>query len=219
MKKNITEKNPKQHILDVAAHLFARKGFHAVGVREIASKAKVNISMISYYFGCKAGILQAINEIYFGKLTSILENLNMDEKNHEIFFGEFLERLIDFFAEKRDYCRVAILELPIEHPEIMQYKVKMIKLNRTFMKRYLKEKYVILDKYQQIIIGPAFMAMSFSNFLLGEVNKKVNKVEYDKVFYTHYIKTIKTLVFKGVSGLVKEQICCNKKNKNGKINI
>ena len=218
MKKYIPESSQKQRILDTAVRLIARKGFHAVGVREIASKAKVNISMISYYFGGKAGILKAINEVYFYGVSKIFKSLNTNERNHEIFFGEFLEKLIEFFVEKRDYCRVAILELPIEHPEILEYKIKMMKMNKSLVKGYLRENFVILDKYQQVIVGPAFMAMAFSNFLLGELHRKITKIDYDKEFYINYTKTLNTLFFKGVTGLVKERLNSIKKTKNEKAN-
>ena len=37
----------------VAEKLFAANGYNGTSVRDIASKAKVNVSMISYYFGSK----------------------------------------------------------------------------------------------------------------------------------------------------------------------
>ena len=59
------KKDAKQRIFDAAVTLFARKGYNAVGTREIVKKAGVNIAMINYYYGGKAGILKAIiNEAY-----------------------------------------------------------------------------------------------------------------------------------------------------------
>lgn len=40
-------------MLDAAEALFSEKSFAAVGVREIADRAGVNLAMISYYFGSK----------------------------------------------------------------------------------------------------------------------------------------------------------------------
>ncbi|MGC4129294.1 MAG: TetR family transcriptional regulator [Bergeyella sp.] len=51
MKKKFTEK--QIHILDVAEKLIARKGFEGTSVRDISSQAKINVAMISYYFGSK----------------------------------------------------------------------------------------------------------------------------------------------------------------------
>ena len=58
--------DPKERIMVSAAKLFAQKGFAAVGVREIAKDANVNISMVSYYYNGKNELLKALIEKYFG---------------------------------------------------------------------------------------------------------------------------------------------------------
>jgi AcrR family transcriptional regulator len=50
---------PRQKILLTALALFAELGFERTTVRQIAKKAEVNISAISYYFGDKVGLYQA----------------------------------------------------------------------------------------------------------------------------------------------------------------
>lgn len=51
MKKKFTDK--QIHILDVAEELIAKKGFEGTSVRDISTKAQINVAMISYYFGSK----------------------------------------------------------------------------------------------------------------------------------------------------------------------
>lgn len=51
MKKKFTEKQTK--ILDVAEELIAKKGYDGTSVRDICTKANINVAMISYYFGSK----------------------------------------------------------------------------------------------------------------------------------------------------------------------
>ena len=51
MKKKFTEKQIR--ILEVAEELIAQKGFEGTSVRDISSMAKINVAMISYYFGSK----------------------------------------------------------------------------------------------------------------------------------------------------------------------
>ncbi|MBU3047113.1 TetR family transcriptional regulator, partial [Chryseobacterium indologenes] len=41
------------HILDIAEELIAKKGYEGTSVRDICSKANINVAMISYYFGSK----------------------------------------------------------------------------------------------------------------------------------------------------------------------
>ncbi|MDO4763289.1 MAG: TetR family transcriptional regulator [Flavobacteriaceae bacterium] len=55
--------NSKQiHILNIAEELIAKNGFKDTSVREISSKAKVNVAMISYYFGSKEKMMNALYE-------------------------------------------------------------------------------------------------------------------------------------------------------------
>jgi TetR/AcrR family transcriptional regulator, regulator of cefoperazone and chloramphenicol sensitivity len=56
---NIHSAEPRQRILLTALQLFAEQGFERTTVRQIAKKAEVNISAISYYFGDKVGLYKA----------------------------------------------------------------------------------------------------------------------------------------------------------------
>src|SRR5690349_23358472 len=47
-------------IMETAENLFAEKGFNGTSVRDIAEKAHVNLAMISYYFGSKDKLLEAL---------------------------------------------------------------------------------------------------------------------------------------------------------------
>ncbi|WP_292009841.1 TetR family transcriptional regulator [Chryseobacterium sp.] len=51
MRKKFTEK--QIYILDIAEELIAKKGYDGTSVRDICSKANINVAMISYYFGSK----------------------------------------------------------------------------------------------------------------------------------------------------------------------
>lgn len=56
-----TDFNEKQiQILRVAETLFAEKGFDGTSIRDIAKEAQINIAMVSYYFGSKEQLLEAI---------------------------------------------------------------------------------------------------------------------------------------------------------------
>jgi AcrR family transcriptional regulator len=55
------EYNDKQlQIMEVAESLFAEKGFNGTSIRDIALKANINLAMISYYFGSKEKLLEAM---------------------------------------------------------------------------------------------------------------------------------------------------------------
>ncbi|WP_179379808.1 TetR/AcrR family transcriptional regulator [Jannaschia marina] len=49
-------------ILEAARTVFARRGYDAAGLREIADLAEANLSLISRYFGGKDGLLTAVTD-------------------------------------------------------------------------------------------------------------------------------------------------------------
>jgi AcrR family transcriptional regulator len=64
-------KDTKTAIMDAAEGLFARKGSSAVSLRQIITRAKVNLAAIHYHFGGKEALLQSV-------LTRRLEPLNAE---------------------------------------------------------------------------------------------------------------------------------------------
>ena len=53
-------KDTKTEILNAAEDLFAARGPNAVSLRQIISRAKVNLAAIHYHFGSKESLLQAV---------------------------------------------------------------------------------------------------------------------------------------------------------------
>jgi AcrR family transcriptional regulator len=62
MKRTTLKARPdrRQNILDASQRLFARYGFHAVTIRQIAAEAKVPLALVGYYFGQKQELYDAI---------------------------------------------------------------------------------------------------------------------------------------------------------------
>lgn len=58
-------------LLDAALKEFAAKGFAGARVREIAARAGLNQQLISYYFGGKAGLYQALQNRWNDASTAI----------------------------------------------------------------------------------------------------------------------------------------------------
>ena len=208
--------NPKESILNASADLFAQKGFSGVGVRDIAQKAGVNISMISYYFGGKIGILKAINEVYFTEIGRIVREVSEKTLSHKEEFKYIVQGIVEFFLKKKSFCKVAILEMPFDYPELADYKFNLLRNNVIFVRKTLKKGFRIGDTNKHIIIGPAFISLVSSNFLFGDMLSAALKIKFDKEFYYEYIETITELFLYGICGLQKKcrktkKILCSKK--------
>ena len=52
--------NKQLQILQVAETLFAEKGFEGTSIRDISKEANINVAMVSYYFGSKEKLLEAL---------------------------------------------------------------------------------------------------------------------------------------------------------------
>jgi len=65
----------KARLLEVAAQLFAERGFNGAGVREICKQAKINISAINYHFGSKKELyLEVFRTYLIPKTLEIRDN-------------------------------------------------------------------------------------------------------------------------------------------------
>jgi len=69
-------------IIEAAEKLFATNGFEGTSVRDIAQEAGVNLAMISYYFGSKEKLLEALFDCRSSnivvQLETVLQNANME---------------------------------------------------------------------------------------------------------------------------------------------
>lgn len=74
MAKNATRSSAKAHakaaepsaqerILEAAEHVFAEFGYDGTSIRQIAARAGVPVTLISYHFGQKLGVYRAIFEV------------------------------------------------------------------------------------------------------------------------------------------------------------
>ena len=125
---SLTEKVDKRaHILSVAEELFAESGFDGTSVRDIAQLANVNLAMISYYFGSKEKLLEALIEDRAGYTLGILEELS---KNTTLTPWDKIDRQVDFYVEKilgnyRFHCIMSQQYNQTRSPEIKELLINI----------------------------------------------------------------------------------------------
>ncbi len=195
-------KEPKERILDSASKLFAQRGFSAVGVREIAKDADVNISMVSYYFNGKSGILKAIIDEYFNEVKNILKSISETNFDPETSLKFLIKEMIKLFNERHDLCKVAIIELPFDQEDVAEFKVKMFNEHIKLIRQTFHAHGNFFDNPEQtMIIGPAFLSLLFSNLIFGNVIRDSSKIVFDDAYYEKYIDIVSTLFLRGIIGV------------------
>jgi AcrR family transcriptional regulator len=73
------DEDVRSTILAVAEARFARAGYAATSIRQIAEEAGVNSAMIHYYFGSKESLLQAVMEKALAPLAKLIESLKSSD--------------------------------------------------------------------------------------------------------------------------------------------
>src|SRR5690606_19089055 len=111
------KENPvKRKIVKTASNLFFQKGFHGTSVREIAKRAKVNVSAISYYFNSKQGLLEyAVSyyyEQYLRKLEETLYNAQQTEPLERLY--ELIFSIIQYKQENYQFTCFIQRELSMD---------------------------------------------------------------------------------------------------------
>ena len=197
-----TMPDPKQQILEAAIGLFAQKGFSATGVREIARTAKVNVAMISYYFGSKRGILEAALDLFFQLYLEVAEEALAGDDPPEQKMRRFLRSIVILLRHNSDLVRITFTELPFDMPEIAAFKAERVKkIASLFQNKLLSAMEGRLRRPIRLeIVGPAFSCMMVSHFLLRPVIEDVFKTSFDEEFYEQYAEEIADLLFYGVLG-------------------
>jgi AcrR family transcriptional regulator len=106
------EYNEKQQaIITIAEKLFSVNGFDGTSVRDIAHEAGVNVAMISYYFGSKEKLMEAVFEQKTNVMRLKVENLLL---NTELSSLDKLYTLIDDYVNKfmnqQQFQKIMLLE-------------------------------------------------------------------------------------------------------------
>jgi AcrR family transcriptional regulator len=123
---NYNEKQLK--IISTAETLFSDKGYDGTSVRDIADHAHVNVAMISYYFGSKEKLMQAIFEQRTETLSTQIETLLKDDKitafeKIEIVIDDYVSRAV----KKHKFFKLMICEQMLEKNITINHLLKRLK--------------------------------------------------------------------------------------------
>lgn len=124
-------------ILDTAEVLFAERGFAETSLRNITSKAKVNLAAVNYHFGSKKSLIQAVFARYLDPFTerfhAALDDLESTYQGKPIPLEELLETMAR-----------SVLEVPAERNSLKVF-MKLLGLAYSqaqgHLRRYIQEHY------------------------------------------------------------------------------
>jgi len=124
-------------ILDTAEVLFAEKGFAETSLRNITTRAKVNLAAVNYHFGSKKSLIQAVFARYLdpfsARLNTALDGLESRYQGKQVPLEVLLEQLA-----------TTVLEVPAERNSLKVF-MKLLGLayaqTQGHLRRYIQEHY------------------------------------------------------------------------------
>jgi AcrR family transcriptional regulator len=136
------EQDSKEYLMEVALKVFAEKGFDGATVKEIAQKAKMNVSLISYYFEGKEGLLRhAMERFGRDRLQDAQSILTPPQSVDDIKakLRLWLLQFVNCHIEDPDVCSILHRENPLERPFLWD----------VFEKTFLKSFQSVADFFDQ----------------------------------------------------------------------
>lgn len=127
-------------IIQTAEVLFAERGFDGTSVRDIADEAGINVAMISYYFGSKEKLMEALFELRVGTIQSRVESLLKNDSLTPIEkVNMLIDEHIDRVMETQCFSKIMIgIQVTSNNPAILKVandvKVRMAKLVNEIIK-------------------------------------------------------------------------------------
>lgn len=202
-----TDFNEKQvQILLIAEALFAENGFEGTSIRTIAKKAEINIAMVSYYFGSKDKLLEALILYRTSDLKIQIENLSVENLDPVEKIDKLIELYINRIRCNKGIYRILHFEFSSEDRET---KMKVLNEVRA---RNLKSLETIIHEGQakgifrkEVIIPlipPTIMGTFFHFYMNKEYFKKLLTLETDEAFENYIQTKLKTHIQQTIKALL-----------------
>jgi len=184
--------NPsKQKVLDAATRLFYQKGFHGTSVRDIAERAAVNVSLISYYFKSKQGLLEyAVTEYYEAYLKTVEQSLHESEGLSSL---ETLKRFIyEIVKYKQTHDQMSAFiqrELSLDSIFVREMAVTYLAKENFYLKNALfavltvprkgpLDREFLLMQLKGMLVAPYVMHNEWKGQVLGDASRQLFTDKY-----------------------------------------
>jgi len=164
----------KVQIMEAAEKLFAATGFDGTSVRDIADAAGVNLAMISYYFGSKEKLMEAMfsyrSEFFKLKLESMIHNKELEPMQK---VEQLIDQYIDKLMNQQCFHRIMVREQMINNNGLIAKQIQELKKRNQELIRQLIQEGQKKGVFKKQIDIPLLMMT-----LIGTVSQLVTTQHY-----------------------------------------
>ncbi len=189
------EYNDKQlAIINAAEKLFAISGFDGTSVRDIAQEAGVNLAMISYYFGSKEKLMEAVFEHRTNKIRIKVENLLQNDSMTALEKVNILiDDYVDKFITQQEFHKIMMREQLVEkNTPIVLFIYELKKRNLASIKKLIQEgqKAGEFKKNIDIVLMMATLVGTVSNMITSQrfYKEMNNMVHMDEIEFQKHLR-------------------------------
>jgi AcrR family transcriptional regulator len=197
-------------IINTAEKLFSEQGYDGTSVRDIADAAGINVAMISYYFGSKEGLMQALFEERTKDTIVRVETLLKEKslspfQKVEILIDDYVER----FTTKGPFQKILIYEQMMEKNRLIsdllnQYRKKNTEIIEKLIQEGQRKKQ-FKKNVDVVLMLNTMIGTSLHTFINHDYYRNYHKMEGvgKDVFKTELKKKLSEhlkLLFKAILG-------------------
>jgi AcrR family transcriptional regulator len=185
--------NDKQiHILQVAEMLFAEHGYDGTSIRTISKEAKINIAMVSYYFGSKEKLLERLIFFRTNDLKLQLENVFKTELSPIEKIDNFISLYIDKVDSNRNLYQILHFEVSSQKRAMDLKAFTAIKKSNLETLINIIEEGQLQNSFKKNITIPLIVPTILGTYFHFQTNKpffkEILNLETEDA-YNKYIKT------------------------------
>lgn len=194
----------KEHIMNTAIELFAEKGFEGSSIRDLATRADVNVAMVNYYFGSKDKLFESIVEYKASFMRGKLDEIEADTRLSEI--GK-IDAIIESYVAKvlshPSFHRVLHQELLMGGRESMHHNIIRIFVKNTNTLRNIIDQGIRKKIFRKVdpeltmatLIGTINQVMLSKAMCIMLIDREKNFDPYnDPAFRNRLIKHLKQVM-------------------------
>jgi AcrR family transcriptional regulator len=176
-------------IIETAEKLFADKGFDGTSVREIAKEANVNLAMISYYFGSKEKLMEAIFNYRINSNWFMFKSL-VDDKSisPKVKMEMVVDNMVEKVTERECFHRIMVRQQILSEDTLV---TNLINESRSKNLKLIEE--IVRQGQEQKIFRKKIDVPILVITLIGTLYQFINTQESYKQY--HQLQHLETAAF------------------------
>lgn len=212
--------NSRQRIVAAAAALFARRGYEAVKLADIARAARVPVAGIERLFGDKTALIRALVEEFQARYYEAIMSIDATKPSVEERVGQVVRNIIALYRKHTPLAVAAMsaayLDIPAIHKKGIQEAAKRCRQLDAYFRSLGQHtddpaEMAISRGLLTTIIGTHFEARYLHEHRLkksGPVVRKAAKqllhepeLQFDDAFYVRYADLLTRFYVAGMAGM------------------